>query len=138
MLTFQTTIRTRYAETDQMGYIYYGHYLTYFEVARTEAIKEIGLSYKDLEEKHGIMLPVLEAHLEYKQPATYDELLILTTKVDDNPSVKIRFDTQIHNENGKLLVEGYVVLVFINKESRQPCRPPKVFIDTFECYKKSR
>jgi acyl-CoA thioester hydrolase len=132
MLEFQTTIRTRYAETDQMGYIYYAHYLTYLEVARTEAIKQIGISYRVLEDEYGIMLPVAEAHLDYKYPARYDDLLILTTKFEGQPTVKIRFDTDICHESGLLLAKGYVTLVFVNKQSMKPCRPPQVFIDALK------
>jgi acyl-CoA thioester hydrolase len=134
-MVFETTIRTRYAETDQMGYVYYGHYLTYLEVARTEAIRELGFAYKILEEEYGVMLPVGEAALVYRHPARYDDLLTLRTTLVYEAGVKIRFDTDIFNAENRLLVSGSVTLVFVNRDSRRPCRPPQALTDAFERYR---
>lgn len=130
MLEAQIQIRTRYAETDQMGYVYYGHYLTYLEIGRTEAIRQVGITYQALEKEHGIMLPVAEAHIEYKRPILYDQLITIHTAVHALPtSPSIRFDSQMIDSQQQLLATGYVVLVFIDAQSRRPCRPPKFFLD---------
>jgi acyl-CoA thioester hydrolase len=130
MLEAQIQIRTRYAETDQMGYVYYGHYLTYLEIGRTEAIRQVGITYQALETEHNIMLPVAEAHLEYKRPIRYDQLITIQTAVHSLPnSARIRFDSQILDDQQLLLAEGYVVLVFIDAQTRRPCRPPQFFLD---------
>lgn len=131
---FETTtqIRARYAETDRMGYVYYGNYLTYFEVARTEAIRALGLTYRRLEDELNMMLPVTEAKLNYKRPARYDDLLTLKTRVAEWPGVRIRFDTEVFDEAGNLLVSGYVALAFVNKTTMRPCRPPAVFLETLQ------
>lgn len=115
-----------------MGYVYYGNYLTYFEVARTEAIRELGLSYRRLEDEYAMMLPVAEAKLNYKRPARYDDLLTLKTRIADWPSVRIRFDTEVFDESGALLVSGYVMLAFVNRSTMRPCRPPDIFLQTLE------
>jgi len=134
MYTSETQIRTRYSETDQMGYIYYGHYLTYLEVARTEAIKQLGMAYRDLEEIYGIMLPVAEANVQYKAPAKYDDLLTIKTIIKDKPSTKIRFDSEIYNQNGQLLAVAFIILVFVKKETMRPCKPPEIFSQKMDVF----
>lgn len=134
MFRSEFQIRTRYAETDQMGYIYYGHYLTYLEVARTEAIKSLGLSYRQFEEELEIMLPVAEAFVQYKAPAKYDDLLTIKTLIKDKPSGKIRFDSEIYNQDNILLATAYVILVFVSKKTMKPTRPPDAFIRLINKY----
>ncbi|MFP4088999.1 MAG: acyl-CoA thioesterase [Cyclobacteriaceae bacterium] len=124
MYTYTTQIRVRYGETDQMGYVYYGNYASYFEVARVEALRHLGMSYKELEEA-GIMMPVLENHSYYHLPAVYDDLLSIEVSVPELPGVKICFQYRIYNEAGKLVHSGETRLVFIKAESKRPCRPPE-------------
>lgn len=123
MFTLETRIRVRYSETDQMGVVYYGHYAQYFEVGRTEAIRELGLTYRDMEES-GILMPVTSMEVHYFKPARYDDLLILKTTIRQLPRTMITFQTDIHLENGTHLTSGSVTLAFVNKESGKPCRPP--------------
>ena len=123
---FQTSIqvRVRYAETDQMGYVYYGNYATYYEVARVEALRTLGLSYKELEEK-GIMMPVLENRSKFLLPGKYDELLTVKVSIPKMPTVKIVFKYDIYNESDQLIHEGETTLAFINMESGRPVRMPE-------------
>ena len=123
---FQTNVqvRVRYAETDQMGYVYYGNYATYFEVARVEALRKLGLSYKELE-ANGVMMPVLENHSKYLLPGKYDELLTIRVSIPKMPSVKIIFRYDIFNESDQLIHEGETVLAFINMKSGRPVRMPE-------------
>lgn len=128
MVRKETTIRVRYAETDQMGYVYYGNYAQYYEVGRVEALRELGFSYREMEEK-GIMLPVLELNINYKKPAFYDDEITIVTTIKEIPSVRITFDYECYNSNKELLNTGKVTLVFIDKNTNKPCQPPAWFKD---------
>ncbi|MEI6211609.1 MAG: thioesterase family protein [bacterium] len=132
MLPFEhaTQIRVRYAETDQMGVVWHGNYLQYFETGRTEALRACGWSYRGLEEA-GIMLPLVEAHLEYLRPARYDDLLVVKSIVREPVTVRLRFEYEVQNEAGELLVTGHTVLGFVNATTRRPCRPPTKLRELF-------
>ena len=121
-----TTLRVRYGETDQMGYSYYGNYAQYFEVGRVEALRELGMSYKSLEER-GIMLPVSHFEVNYKAPALYDDPLEITTHVTELRGPRLIFHYSIQVE-GKLIAEASTTLVFVAKETMRPIQPPADFI----------
>jgi acyl-CoA thioester hydrolase len=123
MYQSETSIRVRYGETDQMAYVYYGNYAMYYEVARVESLRHLGVTYRELEES-GVMMPVLENHAKYFAPARYDELLRIVTIIRDKPTVKIKFEYQIFNEQNKLINEGETLLAFVDIKSGRPCRPP--------------
>lgn len=130
-----TFIRVRYAETDQMGYVYYGNYAQYFEVARVEFLRSIGLSYKKLEAS-GVMMPVLSLESRYFHPAKYDDLLRIETEIPEIPQgVRILFKYKVFNENGLLLHEGKTELVFVNMEKNRPCKAPEILIKALENYR---
>jgi acyl-CoA thioester hydrolase len=118
MFEFTTEIRVRYADTDQMGFVYYGNYARYFEIGRVEALRSLNIAYKDLED-NGIMMPVLENYSKYLKPALYDDLLKIRVMIREEPTARIRFDYEIFNETGILLHTGYTVLVFISAETRK-------------------
>jgi len=126
----ETQIRVRYAETDQMGVVWHGNYLQYFEMGRTEALRACGWSYRGLEEA-GIMLPLVEAHLEYFRSAKYDDLLTVKTMVREPATVRIRFDYEVRNAAGETLVVGHTVLGFVDAGTRRPCRPPAKLRELF-------
>ena len=113
MYQTEVQIRVRYGETDQMGYVYYGNYASYYEVARVESFRQLGLSYKKLE-KSGVMMPVLELKTKYLLPAKYDDLLTVKVKIAEMPRLKIRYEYDVYNEEGILLNQGETTLVFIN------------------------
>ena len=127
MFTTSTKLRVRYSETDRMGYTYYGNYAQYFEVARVEALRELGLSYRALEDS-GVLMPVSEFHINYKLPAFYDEELTIKTTVTEAPTARIRFDYEMYNPEGKLINTGYTVLFFISADSMKPMRAPKELV----------
>ena len=133
MYVTEIRIRTRYAETDQMGYVYYGNYAQYFEVARVEAFRTLGMSYRELEAK-GFLLPVVSYNINFLKPALYDENLSIITKIIEKPSIRIKFDYETYNEKGELLNTASTTLVFVNKERNKPCTPPKEFMDMFKGY----
>ncbi|MCQ2203781.1 MAG: acyl-CoA thioesterase [Bacteroidales bacterium] len=123
MIETKTDIRVRYADTDKMGVVYHSNYAVYFEVGRTEMFREIGMTYDEME-KNNVMLPLVDLHINYKRPARYDDLITVTTTVKELPGVKIRFDYQIHNEEGELLVDGYTTLAFIDMTRNRPMKMP--------------
>lgn len=99
-----------------MGYVYYGNYAMYYEVARVESLRQLGMTYKELEEM-GVMMPVLENHSCYVAPARYDDLLRIVTTLREMPGAKIRFEYEIFNEGNALLHHGETLLVFIDSSS---------------------
>ena len=123
-LHFDYTLRTRYAETDQMGVVYYGNYPQYLEIGRVEWLRAIGLTYKEMEAE-GIMMPVVSLQIQYKKPALYDELITIRTKLKDLPSTKIEFDYEILNEKGELLSTANTILVFVDAKTFRPVRCPE-------------
>ena len=126
MYRSETTVRVRYGETDQMGYVYYGYYAMYYEVGRVESLRQLGLTYKELEDG-GVMMPVLENKSKYLSPALYDDELRIVTTIKEKPSVKITFDYEIFNGSGKLIHKGETLLAFVDKNTGKPCRPPEHF-----------
>ncbi|MBN8643519.1 MAG: acyl-CoA thioesterase [Flavobacteriales bacterium] len=128
MKEHEIKIRVRYSETDQMGVVYHGNYAQYFEMGRVEWLRNMGISYKWMED-NGIMLPVVSLTMNYKKPARYDDLLTIKTKMLKLSSVKIEFDYEITNENNELLTTGYSVLVFVDMKTGRPTAPPKYILD---------
>jgi acyl-CoA thioester hydrolase len=131
MLTHEVQIRVSYADTDQMGYVYYGTYARYFEIARVEMLRSIGFSYKEMEAS-GIMMPVLEHYTKYLYPARYDDLLTVKTYVKKAPGVRMNFEYEIFNEDQQLLTTGNTMLVFITQKNRKPCPPPATLADRLQ------
>jgi acyl-CoA thioester hydrolase len=128
-----TTIRVRYGETDQMGYVYYGVYAMYYEVARVESLRQLGLTYREIEAM-GVIMPVLENKSKYLAPGRYDELLTIVTTVREKPGVKIRFEYEIFNEENRLIHQGETLLAFVDQKSNRPCRPPQEMQKVLEPY----
>ena len=116
-----------------MQYVYYGNYASYYEVARVESLRQLGLTYKELEAM-GIIMPVLENHSEFLSPARYDELLKIVVTIPEKPSVRIRFLYEIFNEQSKLIHRGETLLAFVNQKTGRPCRPPEPFQKVLERY----
>ena len=133
MYQHESKVRVRYAETDQMGYVYYGNYAQYYEIGRVELIRSLGFSYKDLEDQ-GIMLPVLDFKIRYIRPAFYDDELTIITTVKNMPSTRITFHFECKNAAGDLLNFGEVVLVFVNKSTGKPCAPSEEIVQRLQPY----
>ena len=128
MYQYEVQVRVRYAETDQMGFVYYGNYATYYEVARVEALRSLGITYKSLEAS-GILLPVLENRSKYILPARYDDLLTIKVLLDQIPSTRLSFRYEVFNEEKKLINLGETTLVFISRETEKPIMAPDFLID---------
>lgn len=128
MKEHQFSVRVRYAETDQMAVVYHGNYAQYFEMGRVEWLRNLGVSYKWMED-NGIMLPVVSLTMNYKKPARYDDLLTVKTIFKSQTSVKIEFDYEIYNEKGELLTTGYSMLVFVDMKTGKPIIPPNYIVE---------
>jgi acyl-CoA thioester hydrolase len=124
-VTVRTTrVRVRYADTDQMGVVYYANYFVWFEVARTEWLRESGWTYRDMEAA-GVALPVIEAHCEYRQPSRYDDDVELSTRASLVTPVRLRFDYELtRNGDGVIAATGHTVHVAMRPDGR-PCRLPE-------------
>ncbi|HXB32137.1 MAG TPA: thioesterase family protein [Puia sp.] len=125
MFTSETTIRVRYAETDQMNVVYHGNYAQYFEVGRVESIRQLGLSYKDVEAS-GIVMPVIEWTAKFIRPAHYDDLLTVRTSVKKWPvDYRIEFHQEVFNDRGNLLTTGKVLLYFLKASTLEKTHMPE-------------
>lgn len=127
-LEFISQVRVRYKDVDLSGMVYNGNYATYYEVGRTESFRQMGHSYKEMEEK-GFFMPLINQYSRFYKPAHYDDLLTIKTRIPELPETRIRFEYQIFNEKHELINEGYNELIFLGKESGRPQRAPVWFVD---------
>ena len=132
-VTSKTQYRVTYADTDQMGVIYYGNYGRLLEIGRTEMIREMGLPYMELE-KSGIVMPVYSVESKYRNVLKYDELITIETTLKEMPAARIEFFYRIFNEAGKLAHEAKVVLVFLDKKTNRPVRAPEKLLKVLSTY----
>jgi acyl-CoA thioester hydrolase len=134
MYEFKTQVRVRYAEADPMNVVYYGNYAQYFEVGRVESLRNLGISYKGIEDM-GIMLPVVELNIKYLRPAKYDDLLTIQTQIKEIPvDHRIVFDQEIYNEEGKLLTIGKVKLYFMDSKLGKRASMPSSMLEKLSSY----
>ena len=128
MKNHQVEVRVRYSETHQMGGVYHGNYIPYFEIGRVEWLRNKGISYKSMEES-GIALPIVSMNINYKKSARYDELLTVHTTFKSQSSVKIEFDCAIYNEAKELLTTAHFILVFLALKTGRPIAPPDYILE---------
>lgn len=131
MIAHHTHIRVRYADTDQMGFVYHGKYVEYFEVGRVELIRQLGISYKEIEAR-GIWMPVADLQLSFKRPAHYDELLSVHTRITEKPRASLLTHYQLTNGEGELKATGSVRLAFIDHQHQKPVRVPDFMLEAVE------
>lgn len=125
------SLRVRYGETDSMKYVYYGNYAQYFEVARVELFRSLGISYDEIEKK-GILMPVSEHHTQYLRPAKYDELLTIKTKITQKPTAKIIFDYEIYNAENQKITTASTTLFFLDETTQKVVRCPTFLLEFIE------
>jgi acyl-CoA thioester hydrolase len=131
MFTSKTTVRVRYSETDKMGVVYHGNYAQYLEIGRTDALRQIGLTYKSFED-NGIMMPVLSLNCKYLKSAYYDDELTIITMLKEMPKVRIHFYFEIYNQQNELLTKAEVELVNIDMKTNKLTMSPTVLIDALK------
>lgn len=134
MFTYEVRgIRVRYADTDQMGYVYYGNYARYYEIGRVEALRSIGFHYKVMEDE-GVMMPVYENRSRYLQPARYDDELNIRVNIRTLPKVRVLFEYEIRNQDGVLLNVGETTLVFQRRDTGKLCVAPEALLAKLQPY----
>ena len=131
MFSNRCCLRPRYSEVDRMGYVYYGNYAAYFEVARVEAMRAMGLSYAELEDQ-GVLMPVTRYEIRYLYPAFYDEELTIVTEVRERPRARVTFHYVTYNREGRLLNEAMTELCFLNGETKRPQKAPTLITDAWD------
>lgn len=131
MITTEIKLRVRYAETDQMGYVYYGNYAQYYEIGRVEWLRSTGFSYNEME-KRGIMLPVLTLNVKYIKPIFYDDEITIRTIVTELPKTRMAFQYKLLNGQGILVNEGETTHVFASKSTRRPCVIPDFILERIQ------
>ncbi len=129
MFIHECNKRITYGETDQMGYFYYGNYAQLYEIGRAEAIRDLGISYKELESDYKVMMPVMYVESRYMGPITYDELITIRSILKEMPTKMIHFYHEIINEAGKLVHKGEVKLFFIDMKSDKRISSPEYLND---------
>ncbi|CAL2084298.1 4-hydroxybenzoyl-CoA thioesterase family active site [Tenacibaculum sp. 190524A02b] len=122
-----TSTRIRYGETDQMGVVYHGNYAHFFEIGRTEWLRNLGVTYKYME-KNGIILPVISLNCIFKKSAFYDDIITIKTYLKKEPSVRIEFDYEITNQNNEVLCTGSTILAFLDSITKKPIRCPEFLL----------
>ncbi len=121
-------MRVWYVDTDQMGIVHHSNYVRYYEAARSDLMRDLGVSYAEME-RRGVMMPILEVHSYYKASAHYDELIRVDIRVDELPRARVTFHYEIFSESGQLLNTGSTVLGFMHSDSRRPTRAPQWFVE---------
>ena len=131
MISFETKIRVEYHHTDQMGVVHHSNYVKFFEVARTEWLRANGLTYAEME-RRGVMMPIVDVAVKYRNPALYDELLSVTAFVDEAPMARMTFRYEVRGEDGRDIASGSTTLGFIDKETRRPVRAPQWLMEVIK------
>ncbi len=130
-LEFSTQVRVRYVDCDQSGFVYNGNYATFYEVGRSESLRQLGHTYKQMEDD-GIVMPLVNQYSRFYKPAFYDNLLTVVTRIAEIPKARIRFEYSIYNEKNELINEGYNELIFLNPEKVRPMRAPEWFVNLLQ------
>lgn len=130
MLSYDCKVRVWYKHTDQMAICHHSNYICYYEAARSEWMRAVGLPFAEVE-RRGIMMPILEVQSKYHRPAYYDELLTVRIMLKEPPTARITFLYEIYNEQGQLINTGMTQLGFIHSDTRRPCRCPEWFMAPF-------
>jgi len=134
MFSFESQVRVRYADTDQMHVVYHAKFIEYFESGRTESIRSLGISYKEIEEM-GIYMPVVRLQCDFIRPGRYDDLLTIKTILREIPSDhRIEFEQEAYNESGKLVCKASILLYFMDTATNNKTTMPVMLVDKLQPY----
>jgi acyl-CoA thioester hydrolase len=131
MNSFQTIYRVSYCDTDKMGFMHHSNYLKYYETARWELFRSIGIAYPEIEDD-GIILPVINASLKFIKPAFYDQKLIINTRIKSFKGARIVFEYQAINETEEIINDAQITVACVKKNSGKACSPPKNIKDALK------
>ena len=131
MISFETKIRVEYHHTDQMGIVHHSNYIKFFEVARTEWLRAMGVTYAEME-RRGVMMPIVDVSIKYRKPAYYDELISVTAYVDELPMARMTFKYEVRGEDGREIATGSTTLGFIDSQTRRPQRAPQWLLEVIK------
>lgn len=131
MNSFETKIRVEYHHTDQMGIVHHSNYVKFFEVARTEWLRAMGITYAEME-RRGVMMPIVDVAVKYRNPALYDELISVTAFVDEAPMARMTFRYEVRGEDGREIATGSTTLGFIDSQTRRPQRAPQWLLEVIK------
>lgn len=131
MISFETKIRVEYHHTDQMGIVHHSNYVKFFEVARTEWLRAMGITYAEME-RRGVMMPIVDVAVKYRNPALYDELISVTAFVDEAPKARMVFRYEVRGEDGREIATGSTTLGFIDSQTRRPQRAPQWLLEVIK------
>ena len=131
MISFETKIRVEYHHTDQMGIVHHSNYVKFFEVARTEWLRAMGITYAEME-RRGVMMPIVDVAVKYRNPALYDELISVTAFVDEAPMARMTFRYEVRGEDGREIATGSTTLGFIDSQTRRPQRAPQWLMEVIK------
>ena len=133
MLVNETQLRVQYYETDQMGVVHHSNYIRYFEIGRTDFMRQLGLLYKTLEDS-GIIMPITNVEVKYFFPAYYDDIIFIRSSIKETPKARVTFNYEIYNEDRKLLASGSTTSAFIDKATGRPQRAPEAMTQALAEY----
>ena len=128
MIISESKIRIRYDEVDKMGYVYHGNYAKYYHISRTDLLRKIGISDKELEEKN-ILLPVIEMSIKYIKPIFYDDIIIIKTLLGNIPTSRLEFQHEVRNHNNELINQAKSVVAFVDIHTRKPLKAPQLVVN---------
>ena len=133
MIISENEIRIRYDEVDKMGYVYHGNYAKFFHISRTELLRKIGISDKELE-SHNILLPVIEMNIKYIKPVFYDDIITIKTSLQNVPSSRMRFTHEVLNASNEVINKAESTVVFVDMHTRKPMKVPEFIVDKIKSY----
>jgi len=131
MITSENKIQIRYDEVDKMGYVYHGNYARFYHISRTELMRKIGFSDKELEAKN-ILLPVIEMNIKYLKPVFYDDVITIKTTLQNIPASRMRFKHEVYNSNNEVINQAESTVVFVDMQTRKPMKAPGFIVDKIE------
>ncbi|MBC8486670.1 MAG: acyl-CoA thioesterase [Bacteroidetes bacterium] len=136
MITSENKIRVRYDEVDKMGYVYHGNYAKYYHISRTELLRKVRISDKELE-NYNIILPVIEMTIKYLKPVFYDDVITIKTTIKELPTSRMEFFHKVFNQNHEIINVASSTLIFVNSNTRKPMRVPEIILNKLKSYIKT-
>ncbi len=137
MITSENVIQVRYDEVDKMGYVYHGNYARYYHISRTELLRKVGISDRELESQN-IILPVIEMNIRYIQPVYYDDFITIKTKLLELPETRMKFQHEVINQDDEIINIANSTLVFVDSNTRKPMIIPEIILNKLEAYLKNK